>query len=712
MSRSKAKAAETEPAAGSIWLWVILAAAAVVRLAYFLELRRTPFFDHLLLDLASYDAWGRKIAAGAWLGDRVFYQDPLYPYFLGFLYAVVGHRLWVVYLLQLLLGVLTVYLIYRLAKSFFSVPAALVAAALAALYKPFIFYDIQIEKSFLAVLLVTAACLALVVAVERRTAGQMWAWAGILMGLLALIRGNYLLLVPMILLGIVFLDTGKRKVRTLLLYSLGVGLVLLLTTANNLLAGKDLVLTTSQAGQNFFIGNNPENLTGMYRAPDFVRGDPKFEEADFQREAERQTGRRLKPSEVSGYWLKRGLAFLIESPSRFLRLLWAKTTLFWNNYEVPDNLDMYYFESSSIVMRLWLPVFGLAAPFGILGMCLCLPEWRRLWTLYLFALGYFVSVILFYVFSRYRLPVVPFLLVFGAEAVYRLSTYIRKGRLREAAYAVLILLIAGIGVNAPLGNTYNPSAIDNLGAVLLQMGDLEGAESLFRQVIARRPDFADARNNLAVTLLRKGDAARAIDELKEVIRLKPMLPGGYVNLGNALLKQGDFGGAGANYEKALELDPKSQEAVQGQGELLRQKGDFAAAAEAFRRAISIDPDSAGAHNNLAISLMAQGRHEEALREFDEAVRLDPGLYRAHFNKGVCLEKLRRSEEAASSYRRAIEIAPTFAEAYGNLAGLLAERGDRNRAIECYQRFLEHWQGDPAMKKTVEEEIRRLRQSGD
>jgi Flp pilus assembly protein TadD/4-amino-4-deoxy-L-arabinose transferase-like glycosyltransferase len=697
---------EVKPA--RVWLWGILGAAVLLRLAYLLELRRTPFFDHLLLDLASYDTWSKKIAAGEWLGTRVFYQDPLYPYFLGFIYSIVGHRLVVVYLLQLMLGTLTCYLVYRLGKSLFSIPVALLAAALAAFYKPFVFYDIQIEKSFLAVLLVTAACVILVRACAQHAAGPIWAGAGVMLGLVILIRGNYLLLLALILLGIVFLNPGQRRGRAALHYGLGACLVLLLTFSRNYFVGKDLVLTTSQAGQNFYIGNNPENLTGMYRAPDFVRGDPKFEEVDFAREAERQSGRNLKPSEVSSFWMKRGFDFLMESPGRSILLILLKTALFWNAYEIPDNLDIYFFEQYSMIMRLWLPAFGLIAPLGILGMILCLPNWRQLWAIYLFVLGYFASVILFFVFSRYRLPVVPFLMVFGAAALVRLYGYMHARNYRSLSLAAAILLVAGIGVNLPLGSTYNPSAVDNLGAILLQMGDLDTAESLFRQVIAHNPEFADARDNLAVALMRKGELTAATTELREVVRLKPRQASGYINLGNALIRQGDSTGASESLKYALDLDPDSQEAWQGLGELQRQQGNLSAAAESFRHSLEINPDSANAHNDLAITLMALGNMEEALQGLQQATRLDPALVRAWFNKGICLERLHRPEEAAEAYRHAISVAPEFAEAYGNLASLSAEKGDRKGAIEFYQRFLEHWKGDSQVRKAVEEEIRKLK----
>jgi len=61
---------------------VVLATALVLRLVHLWSLRASPFWDVLLGDARSYDAWGREIAAGDWTGSGVFYQSPLYAYFL------------------------------------------------------------------------------------------------------------------------------------------------------------------------------------------------------------------------------------------------------------------------------------------------------------------------------------------------------------------------------------------------------------------------------------------------------------------------------------------------------------------------------------------------------------------------------------------------------------------------------------------------------
>ena len=71
---------------------VLFCVALALRLSHLATVRESPFFTRLWLDLAFFDEWAQRIAAGDWLGSTLFYQDPLYPYFLGTLYAILGHE--------------------------------------------------------------------------------------------------------------------------------------------------------------------------------------------------------------------------------------------------------------------------------------------------------------------------------------------------------------------------------------------------------------------------------------------------------------------------------------------------------------------------------------------------------------------------------------------------------------------------------------------
>src|SRR5689334_17382709 len=65
--------------------------AGLVRALYLVQLRGSLPVQVLIGDARAYDAWAWRIASGDWLGDEVFYQAPLYPYFLGAIYRFAGH---------------------------------------------------------------------------------------------------------------------------------------------------------------------------------------------------------------------------------------------------------------------------------------------------------------------------------------------------------------------------------------------------------------------------------------------------------------------------------------------------------------------------------------------------------------------------------------------------------------------------------------------
>src|SRR5262245_16553123 len=70
-------------------LAIVLAAAAVFRVAYFFQYRAgSVFFATPHLDAAIYDAWARRIVGGEWVQAEPFYFPPGYPYAVALLYAL------------------------------------------------------------------------------------------------------------------------------------------------------------------------------------------------------------------------------------------------------------------------------------------------------------------------------------------------------------------------------------------------------------------------------------------------------------------------------------------------------------------------------------------------------------------------------------------------------------------------------------------------
>src|SRR2546427_12552899 len=83
---------------------LVLGTALLLRGVYLWQLRGSPMVGIVMGDAEAYDRWAQEIASGDWIGKEIFYQAPLYPYFLGLIYTVAGHSLVCVRLLQMVLG--------------------------------------------------------------------------------------------------------------------------------------------------------------------------------------------------------------------------------------------------------------------------------------------------------------------------------------------------------------------------------------------------------------------------------------------------------------------------------------------------------------------------------------------------------------------------------------------------------------------------------
>ncbi|MEZ5289380.1 MAG: glycosyltransferase family 39 protein, partial [Vicinamibacterales bacterium] len=140
-----------------MWRAAVFVVAFLARLAHIRAIHDTPLFDVLLGDARAYDAWAQRLAGGDWLGADVFYQAPLYPYFLGVLYAIAGHDLLMARLVQAVVGSASAVLLAAAGERLFSRRVGLAAGFGLALYAPAIFLDGLLQKSVLDTFFICAA---------------------------------------------------------------------------------------------------------------------------------------------------------------------------------------------------------------------------------------------------------------------------------------------------------------------------------------------------------------------------------------------------------------------------------------------------------------------------------------------------------------------------------------------------------------------------
>src|SRR2546428_2351776 len=126
---------------------VIFAVAFTLRIIHIRQMRNAPFFMLLMGDARGYDEWAQRIAGGDWIGRDVFYQAPLYPYFLASIYWIAGRSPTLVRIAQAVIGSCSCVLIAAAARRLFSARAGLLAGPLLAVYAPGVFFSELVQET-------------------------------------------------------------------------------------------------------------------------------------------------------------------------------------------------------------------------------------------------------------------------------------------------------------------------------------------------------------------------------------------------------------------------------------------------------------------------------------------------------------------------------------------------------------------------------------
>lgn len=654
-----------------------------MRLIHVWQIRKAPFFDVLMGDSRGYDEWAQRIAGGEWIGRDVFYQAPLYPYFLGTIYAIAGRSLLLVRICQACVGASSCVLLGAAARRWFSPRAGLAAGLMLALYAPAIFFDGLLQKSTLDVFLI---CLALYVVARIASAPGSdrrsdWILLGLSIGALSLTRENALVFI--LALGAWAVVRGKA--RSAAAFVLGVAIVIAPVALRNSLVGGGLYITTSQFGPNLFIGNHA-GANGSYQSLRYGRGAPEYERQDATDLAEQALHRSLTPGEISSYWTDRAIEFITTQPAAWLRLMGRKTVLLWNATELIDTEDQSTHADWSLPLRILGPVghFGVLVPLAVVGMFVTWRDRKRLWIVYVLIAAYAASVLVFYVFARYRYPLVPMLLLFAAAGLVGLKS-MRPGIREIVVVAVLVAF-----TNWPIASAAEMRAVTetNLGAALQSDQRIEEAIGHYRRAIAIRPGYAPAYNNLATALRSQKKPAEAEAAYTQALKLEPGFSAAHYNLANLLLDEGRAVPAVDHFERALQSEPASADVHNNLGIALTETGRIDDAIGEFRTAIDLDPGSAKAYRNLGDALSTAGRADEAMTALRKAADLDPGNASAHYDLGVDLLQAGRLDDAVREFRAALAVAPQMVEAHNNLGIALASQGKMADAIDAFRRALQ------------------------
>ncbi|MBI2222387.1 MAG: tetratricopeptide repeat protein [Acidobacteria bacterium] len=684
----------------------LLAAALAVKAVVLVQLGGHPLLQPQGdLDTARYVQLARQIAAGGPLAiHEPFFLSPLYVYFLAAVFSV-HDSLAAARIVQIVLGTAAVGFVYLLARQWFGVRVARLAAGLALLTGFLTFSEILILQSALDPFLVASALYA--VSRTQATGGRTaLVAAGVALGLFGLNRPNglaYGIAAPVL----IALASRRQRVGRAALVLASLLAVVGANALRNYLASGDAILISSHGGLNFYIGNNAD-ATGIYHRVPGVSASMAGQVRDATRVAEAAQGRSLAPAEVSSYFYTRAWQWIASEPIPALTLFARKALLLVNRIDVPLNYSYaFYRRDEPTLLRVLVAGPIVLLPFGMVGLFLGargagLPYWT--WASFVPIYG--ASVAVFFVADRYRLPLFIPLAVLAAHALAWLCDAVTRRQ-----YRALVLPLAGLALAATV------SARD------LGLDDGRGGERSRKAVwLIEQGRYDEARRYAAAAaeglaypgvfhfqvgeaLTAAGRYGDAMAELRAALAIDRGEPAIRLALGQALLLAGRSEEAVGHLKaaadaafrpevsgpwlvRALAAAGERAEAVLALASLSDAVVDAASAATALeigslglelqapvpserwlRSAVARHPGSAEAHEKLAVALVLQRRPHEALASIERACRLAPASASARLNLAVVYAQLGRVREARAAAREAMRLDPSEPRAAALLRAL-------------------------------------------
>jgi 4-amino-4-deoxy-L-arabinose transferase-like glycosyltransferase len=463
---------------------VVFAAALLVRVLYVLSIRHAFFFDHLVTEPQFYDGWATAIVGGDAPVHLPFDEAPGDAYFVALIYAIVGQSVLAVALVQAVLGAGACAAIAQVARRIGGDRAAWLAGGIATLYGPFIYFTGQLEPATLAVCAASVALAAMPPADARP-----WRWivAGALCALGIVIRTELAMVVPFAV-AHAWLVAGRRA--ALKIAIVPAALIALSLGANVATSGHPVLLTNG-AGVNLWLGNNPDadgvnpfvhgRLQAVVEDVEASSPDPVERDRAFRSHAELSAGLVVK------------------------KLVWT-----FSSRELPNAADIHWqTEQSWLWHRPWFPLaFALVLPLACAGAILLGRRWREHVVLLGPIAAALAACVVFFTNARFRLVMLPPLIVLAAVALEPLARAVRFPR-QDVHRSVRIALGLVLGIAVAWPSYYGVAhfrvaEIDaNTGDLEARAGHLDAAELYLRSAIEHDPDDVAARAELARVLERK-----------------------------------------------------------------------------------------------------------------------------------------------------------------------------------------------------------------
>ncbi len=470
---------------------------------------RTSLYYWPVLACRKFEAAAQALTEGSHIGPFV-YASPLYRYILLPFYLAGLDRTGI-FILQSLAGILTAWMIYKLALRLgSSALPAILASAVFGLYAPAVFYELTLLP-----VSILGAIIVFFVMLETETIYKDTYFRSSLLGFLpALMTGlrpPFLLLLSIPIVKWI----RKRNWLNLLAGLLVFTIPLVFLAWQHEQAGGGFYPLPRATGLNLVLGHNAESSAYGSSLPSLglvETGEKDFHEVGI--DVARSNGMTTL-EECDSYWKNIALEWVLHNPGDEFILLMKKTGAFFGLKPFDQYYELQRVNSFNPIMPFYFVPRGFIIVVFLLGLIpFCVRGKGRGIALFPIAVS-LASVLLIFYSERYFLPILPVLLGVSAAGSTILFRMIRKAPLEGIILGLAGLLLLIPAFIYPVPEIPEEQYIGSLGVRAFHMKDYAVALELFeRQAVLAPPEtvpWLQGHTNAAITCKILGMTERAAD---------------------------------------------------------------------------------------------------------------------------------------------------------------------------------------------------------
>lgn len=234
----------------------------------------------------------------------------------------------------------------------------------------------------------------------------------------------------------------------------------------------------------------------------------------------------------------------------------------------------------------------------------------------------------------------------------------------------------------------NPPALLYLGTIEINRNNYKEAETLIERAHANGLQNESYYINAGLCNLRLGKLEKAVELLQIGVKMAPRALEAHLNLGTALTRLHRHEEAAASFKLAEELQPGEKRTAYQLACSLQEARRYEEAIIAFRKILEDEPENARVNSALGLALLRSYRPEEGLPYAQKAVELEPSNVVSHYNLAHILRILGRLDEAQKHFQAALDKDPDCVEALIGIGRILTDIGRFQDSISYFDHAIE------------------------